>query len=111
MFNRKQAAPGRRPHPDPRTEAALQQVLALRRAAERAEERAAQLWEEERDQRDSACKSPEEDFIALCMEQARDAKAAAQEAEERVQVLHDEIGKRIALLPDDALLWLDGEVR
>ena len=103
MFRRKRAV--RRPHPDPRVEAALQRIISLRAAVGRAEDRIANLHEEEERLRHDIRFDP--GHAKAYTQQIEDCVSQAAAAEAAIPGLHDQIAKAIGELTDDDLLWLD----
>ena len=103
MFRRKHAV--RRRHPDPRVEAALQRIISLRAAVGRAEDRIANLHEEEERLRHDIRFDP--GHAETYTQQIEDCVSQAAAAEAAMPGLHDQIAKAIGELTDDDLLWLD----
>lgn len=109
MLKRRKLAPApeRRPHPDPRVEARLQQVISLRRACARNEELLDQYQQDTGRINRTLSAHPnwdgtEERREELARLQAETARLNAETAE-----LHERIGKLLEQFNDDELLWLE----
>jgi hypothetical protein len=105
MFRRKaEPEPERRPHPDPRTEAQLQRVLALYASARRTEARLADITAEQRllDQKARAY-ADEPGTSKRLAEQSGRLRAERLELEAFIGQAHEDITVRLGDLGDDAL--------
>lgn len=108
MFSKRPAAePRHNRHPDPRIEAELDGIRALRRAAVRAEGEVRALLDDAARARSKA--RAEAGYAAgrVAGQQAQALDSRAAEWEARARDAHDEITKRLDSL-GDAALWLDG---
>jgi seryl-tRNA synthetase len=103
-FRRVPQAPPRQPHPDGRTEAELQRVLALQRAAQRTEDRIEDIRGEQKRLGTSIRKAAGSEYTSTDLrEQARVLRGERRDLEAQVAWMHAEITRRLAELGDGAV--------
>lgn len=108
-IRRPRPLPERRPHPDPRVEARLQQVISLRRACARNE----QLLDQYRDDTGRINRylrdHPHYDGAPHRHDQITRLQAETARLNAETADLHERIGKVLEQLSDDELLWLEAD--
>jgi uncharacterized coiled-coil DUF342 family protein len=106
MRFRRRRAPDRRPHPDPRSEARIQRVLSLQRAAARKETGLDDLGEAVHQLREVARVDAGDRRGDSCLKQITQIAKEQDELQAEIAKLHDEIAERLAALSDEELLYV-----
>ena len=113
MFKHSKTPPeprsARRPHPNPRVEARMQQVISLRRACARAERQLDQNQQEASAMRSVIAKHPTWDGHSTRRRQITQLETDTDRLTGELADLHKQIKELLDGLSDDELLWLESD--
>ena len=107
--NRQPPAPARTPHPDPRTEVKLQQILSLRRAASRNDRQLDELNASLANLTETVGRHPGRDYHLRRLEEIRRLNGEIRRLNRENAELHDQIAELCAKLDDSDLAFLGAE--